>query len=80
MATCKRCGQYASEGKELCPFDQIRNGELVKGKWVVYKQDVTFSRDIFGAETVSIGGQTEFFGLNGDYENQNFEGEDENGM
>jgi hypothetical protein len=29
------CGGYASEGKAMCPFDQIRHGEFVKGKWVV---------------------------------------------
>ena len=35
MAKCRVCGGYASEGKEMCPWDQIRHGELVKGKWVV---------------------------------------------
>ncbi len=35
MATCRICGGYASEGKDMCPWDQIRHGELVKGKWVV---------------------------------------------
>ena len=35
MAKCRVCGGYASEGKEMCPWDQIRHGEFVKGKWVV---------------------------------------------
>lgn len=35
MPKCRFCGGYASVGKDICPFDQIRHGEFVKGKWVV---------------------------------------------
>lgn len=32
MATCKGCDRYASQGKDLCPFCQIRWGDChVKG-------------------------------------------------
>lgn len=35
MPKCRVCGGYASEGKPLCPFDQIRHGKFDKGKWIV---------------------------------------------
>jgi hypothetical protein len=75
MAKCRVCGGYASEGKVMCPWDQIRHGELVKGKWVVDATGAT--ADFMGAITVKdSGGQIEFFGLNGDYYNsENEQGE-----
>lgn len=35
MGRCRVCGGYASEGKSMCPWDQIRHGEFKNGKWVV---------------------------------------------
>lgn len=34
MGVCKVCGGYASEGKSMCPFHQIRHGKFVNKKWI----------------------------------------------
>lgn len=78
MPTCCVCGGPASTvtKTKMCPFCQVRNGRFTEKGWTPIPP-MEIKTDFLGAETIEIGLQTEFIGLNGDYSMENEIGEED---